>query len=330
MRATVNERSLERELERIAALGPDIIKTYVRLSNEWEERAIDAGHEIGAPSFSHYTWPALPFGQDACSHFATQRLGYQLSVSMSRTSYDDTIQLYAKSQMALTQTSMSVAMVGTYPGILDDPRMLKLLNPWQYSALQNQVNTELTPADESSTRRFTQNHVRILRAGGIILGGTDEPLGLNDWGLQPTLAGFVRFGFTPYEALRTVTALPATVMGVEDDLGTVEQGKVADLCLLRGNPLQDIHDAINVEMVMKNGRLFTVDELIEPYADADLNAAARQDGPLERPATMSAAAGEPMHQNAHLNHDLDIQAAVGPDEGRFAPECADHTGGGCC
>jgi hypothetical protein len=118
--------------------------------------------------------------------------------------------------------------------------------------------------------------------------------------------------------------------GVEHDLGTVERGKVADLCLVRGNPLQDIHDAINVEMVMKNGRLFTVDELIEPYADADLNAAAAQAGPMERPATMNAAAGEPMRQNAHINHDLDVLAAVGPDEGRFAPECADHTGGGCC
>jgi hypothetical protein len=83
-------------------------------------------------------------------------------------------------------------------------------------------------------------------------------------------------------------------------------------------------------MVMKNGRLFSVDELIEPYADADLNATAARGGPMERPATMSAAAGEPMRQNAHINHDLDVLAAVGPDEGRFAPECADHTGGGCC
>src|SRR5687767_8185748 len=58
-----------------------------------------------------------------------------------------------------------------------------------------------------------------------VLGGTDEPLGLNDWGLQPTLAGFVRFGFTPYEALLRVTALPAEVMGLESELGTVEPGK---------------------------------------------------------------------------------------------------------
>ena len=79
MRATVNERSLDRELRGSPRCGPTSFKTYVRLSNEWEEKAIATGHEAGVPSFSHYTWPALPFGQDACSHFATQRLGYQLS-----------------------------------------------------------------------------------------------------------------------------------------------------------------------------------------------------------------------------------------------------------
>ena len=166
--------------------------------------------------------------------------------------------------------------------------------------------------------------MRILRAGGIVIGGTDEPLGLNDWGLQPTIAGFVRFGFTPYEALRTVTALPAKVMGLEAGIGTVESGKLADLFLVRGNPLQDIHDAANVEMVMKNGRLHTVEQLIAPYADVDLNQAA-----ATRPATMSSAAGEPMQQNAQLNRDLDVLAVVGPDED-YAPPCADHTGGGCC
>lgn len=342
MRATVNKKSLERELDRIRALRPDIVKTYVRLRNDWEEKAIDVGHEIGIPSFSHYTWPALPYGQDACSHFATQRLGYQLSVSTSRTSYEDTIQLYAKSQMALTQTSMTSAIVRTYRDILTDRRMLKLLNPWQYSALQNQFNTQPTAADEASVRRFTENHVKILRAGGIILGGTDEPLGLNDWGLQPTIAGFVKFGFTPYEALRTVTALPAKVMGLESDLGTVERGKLADLCFVHGNPLQDIHAAADVEMVMKNGRLYTVDELIEPYADVDLNGAAANAGPqqaatvastlciLPEPGGTGTAAGDPVKQNRRLNDGLDVRAVVGPDEGRWSPPIIDHTGGGCC
>ena len=166
MRATANEKSLERELERIKALQPDILKTYVRLPNDWEGRAIEAGHEIGIPSFSHYTWPAMPLGQDACSHFATQRLGYHLTISARRVSYEDTIQLYAKSQMALTQTSMTVAVIKTYPGILSDQRMLKLLNPWQYSALQNQFNSTVTPAEEASARRFTEGHLRSCAPAG--------------------------------------------------------------------------------------------------------------------------------------------------------------------
>lgn len=327
MRATVNRKSLERELERIKALDPDIVKTYVRLNNDWEEKAIDAGHELGIPSFSHYSWPALPYGQDACSHFATQRLGYHLTISASRTSYEDTIQLYAQSQMSLTQTSMISAMLSTYSGILADKRMLKLLNPWQYSALQDQVHMEFEPAAEASSARFTENHLRILRAGGIILGGTDEPLGLNDWGLQATIAGFVRFGFTPYEALRTVTALPAKVMGLDEHLGTVHRGKIADLCLVRGNPLERIHDAANVEMVMKNGRLYTVDELIEPYADVELNKATA--ARMKRPARMSRAAGDPVRQNAHLNRGLNVRAKVSRDEGRWSPPPADHCGP-CC
>jgi hypothetical protein len=112
-------------------------------------------------------------------------------------------------------------------------------------------------------------------------------------------------------------------------LGITPDARRPFAAALKGRRTMDIDDAINVDMGVKNGRPYSVDELIEPYADADLKAAAGRGGPTERPATMSAAAGEPMHQNAHINHDLDVLAAVGPHEGHFAPECADHTGGGC-
>ena len=114
------------------------------------------------------------------------------------------------------------------------------------------------------------HHRRILRAGGIVLTGTDEPLGLNVWGLQATVAGLVEYGgFTEVEALRTVTSTPAKVMGLEGQLGTVESGALADLVFVRGNPLTRIQALFDVEMVMKNGRLHSIDDLIEPYADHD-------------------------------------------------------------
>ena len=67
-----------------------------------EQIAIQAGHDLGIPSFSHYFWPALAFGQDGSSHWATQRLGYQIAVSNDSVAYDDTIQLYARSGMSIT------------------------------------------------------------------------------------------------------------------------------------------------------------------------------------------------------------------------------------
>src|SRR5699024_425806 len=58
-------------------------------------------------------------------------------------------------------------------------------------------------------------------------------------------------------------------MGVTDDLGTIESGKLADLTFVEGNPLENIKDAANVKMVMKNGDLNTVDEIMDPYKQQD-------------------------------------------------------------
>jgi adenine deaminase len=80
-----------------------------------------------------------------------------------------------------------------------------------------------------------------------------------------SLQAMVKYGMTPYEALRTATYFPAKTMGVADDLGTIEPGKLADLVFVKGNPLQDIKDSTNVQMVMKYGNIYTVDELISPY-----------------------------------------------------------------
>jgi imidazolonepropionase-like amidohydrolase len=54
-------------------------------------------------------------------------------------------------------------------------------------------------------------------------------------------------------------------MGVADELGTVEPGKLADLAFVRGNPLDDLANAANVERVMKNGVSWTVEEILGPY-----------------------------------------------------------------
>ena len=54
-------------------------------------------------------------------------------------------------------------------------------------------------------------------------------------------------------------------MGIQDDLGSLEPGKLADIIFVDGNPLENIDDAINVRATMVNGIYRTVEEIIAPF-----------------------------------------------------------------
>lgn len=99
--------------------------------------------------------------------------------------------------------------------------------------------------------------VRAFHAAGVpILAGTDAPLTyvFPGWSLHRELALFVECGFTPYEALRAATVLPAVELGMEASCGTVAVGKQADLLLVRGDPLEDLGNLARVAGVFSRGR----------------------------------------------------------------------------
>jgi len=56
------------------------------------------------------------------------------------------------------------------------------------------------------------------------------------------------------EALRAATLSPAIFFGLSDSLGTIEAGKIADLVVLDGNPLQDIRNTNRILAVISEGR----------------------------------------------------------------------------
>jgi imidazolonepropionase-like amidohydrolase len=66
-------------------------------------------------------------------------------------------------------------------------------------------------------------------------------------------------GMKPMEAIVSATKINSKAVGAEDKIGTLEKGKLADLLVLRGNPLDDISilmDKGNIQLIMKEGEIF--------------------------------------------------------------------------
>lgn len=81
-----------------------------------------------------------------------------------------------------------------------------------------------------------------------------------------------RQGLTPAEALRAATRNGAQAIGVLGSRGTIEVGKLADLVVLRADPLRDIRNTRSVELVVKHGRIYRRDAATAAHPLAQLPA----------------------------------------------------------
>ena len=72
------------------------------------------------------------------------------------------------------------------------------------------------------------------------------------------LTYLVEAGLTPMQALRAATQWAAMCLGLERELGTIERGRLADVVVVNGNPLDDVRvllDPARIELVLKGGRI---------------------------------------------------------------------------
>jgi imidazolonepropionase-like amidohydrolase len=99
----------------------------------------------------------------------------------------------------------------------------------------------------------------LHKAGVPIVAGTDQTVPGHS--LHREIELYVQAGFTPMEAIQAATIVPARVMGLDKEVGTVEPGKRADVIILDGNPLESIHNIRKVEFVITNGIMYNCAEL---------------------------------------------------------------------
>ena len=106
-----------------------------------------------------------------------------------------------------------------------------------------------------------ENLRKIHEAGGVLALGTDQT---NGAAVHREMELLVAAGIAPLDVIRIATYNAAKFLGKEDQLGTIEEGKLADMVLLNADPLQDINNAKDIHLVIKNGNVIDRDKLNLP------------------------------------------------------------------
>jgi imidazolonepropionase-like amidohydrolase len=124
--------------------------------------------------------------------------------------------------------------------------------------------------DPEIGERARENELRFLKkvydAGGKLVPSTDcgaAPNQVPGFSLHRELALFAEAGIPNARVIELATRMAATVTRKQDDFGTVEPGKRADLLVLAGDPVADIHNTRKLEAIVKDGRVYHSEPLLD-------------------------------------------------------------------
>ena len=128
-----------------------------------------------------------------------------------------------------------------------------------------------TPAElrEAAVEGFRkeQQFVGMCNQAGVrIVAGTDGPsIGrlMAGFGLHRELELLAGSGLTPLQALRAATSMAAEALGKENELGTIERGKLADLVVLDANPLAGVQNLRKINLVVQGGKIYSPEALLQ-------------------------------------------------------------------
>jgi imidazolonepropionase-like amidohydrolase len=140
--------------------------------------------------------------------------------------------------------------------------------------------TERSELNERVYKKELEIVGALHQAGIPIVAGTDQAVPGHS--LHRELELYVEAGFTPLEAIQAATVVPARVMGLDQEVGTIQPGKRADLIVIDGDPLREIRNTRNVEFTITNGRMYTCADLWRSVGFKPWKAPAASDGTSQK------------------------------------------------
>jgi Tol biopolymer transport system component len=178
--------------------------------------------------------------------------------------YKDVVETFAKSGIFYTPTLL-VAYGGPWAEnyfyettkVYTDPKMRRFV---PRAILEQRAKRRPWFSEEEHIfPKLAAQAAKIVRAGGrVCIGGHGQMQGIQcHWEMWALQAG----GLSNHEVLRAATLHGAEAIGFDQDLGSIEPGKLADLVILNKDPLENIRNTTAIRYVMKNGELFEGDTL---------------------------------------------------------------------
>jgi hypothetical protein len=179
--------------------------------------------------------------------------------------YDDLIQLFKAADIGVVPTISYLDLavrLNERPAFLEQDAELAPFVPSRDNfdwMLELSAEDRRRLAEEEERDRETT--AKLLRAGLTLGTGTDI------WqipsGVHMELEQLVAAGLTPIQAIHAGTGGAARILGADQDLGTIQVGKWADLILLDADPLADIRNTRRIWQVVHNGRLIDRSEILK-------------------------------------------------------------------
>jgi hypothetical protein len=281
-----NETFARLEVEKARKAGADVIEVNFNIDGNVMKAIVSSAEELRIPVFGDFLFSRRTFASHAMEA-GIKALDHASGIAQLFCNNVDQVGFFEEWESAIEEKVLAFAQNLSRTGVFLIPTLV-----WfeaQSKLARQSINSvplfELLPEQirkmwmnpnplfgmekwmrgaEASFEKLKKFLGVFARYGGKVVTGTDSPLYFVYPGASVLreIELLVTSNLTPIQAIQAATRNPAELLNA-NNIGTIEKGKSADLLVVEGNPLKDINDIHKTKMVIKDGRIYYPQKLLE-------------------------------------------------------------------